>query len=123
MLLLLSYVVTVFGIVAWDRRYLQEYDEIGKLIHDFGCSDASQMLLPLLAERARYLKETLKGVIEMTHLFDRLRDEGRKEGRQEEKLEMTRNLLSLGLLSLEQIAKVTGLSQDQIKLIQTQTTA
>lgn len=119
MLLLLSYVVTVFGIVAWDRRYLQEYDEIGKLIHDFGCSDASQMLLPLLAERARYLKETLKGVIEMTHLFDRLRD----EGRQEEKLEMTRNLLSLGLLSLEQIAKVTGLSQDQIKLIQTQTTA
>jgi len=37
-------------------------------------------------------------------------EEGRKEGIQEEKENSARNLLSLGVLTEEQVAQVTGLS-------------
>ena len=37
-------------------------DEIGKLMHDFSCSDPDDMLNKILADRTRYYKETEEGV-------------------------------------------------------------
>ena len=36
-------------------------DPLGMLMHDFLCSDPDDMLTPLLAEKARYLKTDPKG--------------------------------------------------------------
>lgn len=39
--------------------------DIGKLMHDFNCTDADDMNFELMAERTRYLKENPKGVSEI----------------------------------------------------------
>ena len=39
--------------------------DLGKLMHDFNCTDAADMNFELLAEKTRYLKENPKGVSEM----------------------------------------------------------
>ena len=39
--------------------------EIGKLMHDFNCTEADDMNFDLMAERTRYLKENPEGVNEM----------------------------------------------------------
>ncbi|WP_350346439.1 hypothetical protein ABR335_01865 [Heyndrickxia faecalis] len=44
---------------------------------------------------------------------DELKQEGREEGRQEEKIEITRNLIKLGS-SLDFIKKATGLSEKKV---------
>lgn len=68
---------------------------LGRMIHDFRCVRADDMLLPELAARTRELKETAKGAREMSARWDTLfkdmrtefynegRDAGRKEGRRE----------------------------------------
>ena len=38
---------------------------IGKLMHDFNCTQASDMVFPLMAEKTKYLKENPKGVSEV----------------------------------------------------------
>ena len=44
---------------------------------------------------------------------DELKQEGREEGRQEEKIEITRNLIKLGI-PLDFIKKATGFSEKKI---------
>jgi predicted transposase/invertase (TIGR01784 family) len=57
----------------------------------------------------------LKNVVDTSYMegkFDGI-EEGKKESRLEEKIEIARNLLKLGL-SADQISKATGLSEDEI---------
>lgn len=59
----------VFYAVLEKQRDLWQYEngayqgdsDIGKLMHDFRCTDASDMNFVLLAGRTRYLKENPKG--------------------------------------------------------------
>ncbi len=41
---------------------------LGKLMHDFNCTQASDMNFELMADRTRYLKENPKGVSEMCRI-------------------------------------------------------
>lgn len=47
-------------------------DEIGKLMHDFSCSDASEMIIPDMAEVTRYYKETEEGALNVQWRQDKL---------------------------------------------------
>ena len=53
--------------------------EIGKLMHDFNCTDAGDMNFALLADRTRYLKESPKGVSEMCKVIEDMRKRERIE--------------------------------------------
>ena len=46
---------------------------LGKLMHDFNCTQASDMNFELMAERTRYLKEDPKGVSEMCRIMEDMR--------------------------------------------------
>ena len=63
-------------------------------MHDFNCTNASDMHFELLAEKTRYLKENPKGVSEMCKVMEDLRNEsyaeGREEGREEGRAEQAR---------------------------------
>ena len=48
---------------------------IGKLMHDFNCTQAADMNFELMAERTRYLKENPKGVQEMCKMMEDMRKE------------------------------------------------
>lgn len=50
-------------------------DDIGKLMHDFLCSDPDEMYTELMAERAKYLKSDPKGVQMMCKAMEDMRDE------------------------------------------------
>lgn len=92
-------------------------DELGKLMHDFNCTDAQKMNYDLMAEKTRYLKENPKGVAEMCKEMEKMRDKAREEGREEgmvtAKKEMVLNLYKMGMAE-ELIAKA---AQESIELV------
>lgn len=49
--------------------------ELGKLMHDFNCTNADDMNYDIMAERTRYLKEDPKGVNEMCKALEEMRNE------------------------------------------------
>lgn len=83
-------------------------------MHDFNCTDASDMQIDLLAQRTRYLKETPEGVSEMCKEMEIMRDksraEGRAEGEMKGKRDMAINLHQMNNMTAEQIAKVANVS-------------
>ena len=57
-----------------NGQYRGESD-LGKLMHDFNCTEADDMNFDLMAERTRYLKENPKGVQEMCKSMEDMRNE------------------------------------------------
>lgn len=104
----------------------QGNDPIGKLIHDFNCSNPDEMHYELMAKRARYLKENQKGVAKMCKIMEDLRDqsfaEGKAEGREEGKAEgkdvkareAAINMNADGM-AISLIAKYVDVSEDVVK--------
>ena len=88
--------------------------DIGKLMHDFSCTDADDMNFELMAERTRYLKENPEGVSEMCKVMEDMRKEERKESIKE----VTLRMLKAGKYALEEIAEISGLSLDEVKQLQ-----
>jgi len=84
--------------------------DIGKLMHDFNCTDAADMNFKLLADRTRYLKENPKGVSEMCKVIEDML--------KEQRIEIARSMLSDGMLSLEKIAEYARLSLDDVRKLQ-----
>ncbi|MDR1317649.1 MAG: Rpn family recombination-promoting nuclease/putative transposase [Spirochaetales bacterium] len=91
----------------WKINEILEYEE--------GIAMASQVLASISrdeVERARLMSE-YKYVVDTQSKVVDARREGRQEGRQEGKLEVAKTLKTLGD-PLEKIARVTGLSPDEI---------
>ena len=53
---------------------------LGRLMHDFFCSDPNDMYSDVLAERVRFFKEDEKGVAAMCRVMEELYNEGVAEG-------------------------------------------
>ena len=92
--------------------------DIGKLMHDFNCTDAADMNFPILAEKTRYLKENPRGVSEMCKAMEDLRDESIKEGIEEGEARkaqsMAQKLYKKGY-SVEDIAEMVEYSVDLVQ--------
>ena len=88
--------------------------DIGRLMHDFNCTDAADMNFPLLAEKTRYLKENPRGVSEMCKAMEELRDESYAEGREEQAQMTARKLYKKGY-SFEDIAEMVEYSVDTVQ--------
>jgi len=84
--------------------------DIGKLMHDFNCTDADDMNFELMAERTRYLKENPEGVGEMCKVIEDML--------KEERTEIARSMLLDGVLSPEKIAEYFKLSPDEVRKLQ-----
>jgi len=69
----------------------------------------------LLAEKARFFKETEEGVSYLCKLNEDMRNETAAEAAMLEKIQIALNLLSLRTMSYEDIAKATGLTLDDVK--------
>ncbi len=81
--------------------------DLGKLMHDFSCTDADDMYFDLMAERTRYLKQNRKGVEEMCRIMEEMRLEEREE--------IARAFITMGELSYEKIAEGTKLTIEEIE--------
>ncbi len=92
-------------------------DQIGQLMHDMSCTSASDMVLPLMAERTRYFKENPKGVAEMCAVIEEMRKESFAEGvgiGELRKARETATELSRMGLPVEKIAKAVKVSVHQV---------
>ncbi|MDE7205726.1 MAG: hypothetical protein K2N90_00925 [Lachnospiraceae bacterium] len=89
-----------------NGEYRGESD-IGKLMHDFNCTEADDMNFELMAERTRYLKENPKGVQEMCKVMEDMRNESLEK--------VAKRMLEDGILTLEKIAEYVGLPIDEVK--------
>ena len=100
---------------------------IGRLMHDFSCTNPENMYYDELAERVRFFKESKEGVAIMCKAMEDMRNEsikagikeGRKEGRKEEKKQTVLRMLELGKYALEEVATISGLPLDEVKKLQT----
>ena len=84
---------------------------IGKLMHDFSCTDAADMYYGTLADRVRFFKESKEGIEIMCRAMEDMRNQTLKEGMQEVALRM----LAAGKYALEEIVNISGLSLEEVK--------
>ena len=59
-------------------------DDLGKLLHDFLCSDPDEMYTSLLAERTRFFKRSPEGRRIMCEVIEQLRNESIERTRLED---------------------------------------
>ncbi len=84
---------------------------IGKLMHDFSCTDAADMYYGTLADRVRFFKENKEGIEIMCRAMEDMRNQTLKEGMKEVALRM----LAAGKYALEEIVNISGLSLEEVK--------
>lgn len=95
-------------------------DEIGKLMHDFSCSNPDDMNYEALAKKARYYKQDEKGVAVMCKIMEDMRNEAAREAERNKAEKTAVYLIKLGKMSLEEIAEATELSLDIVKELENQ---
>ena len=66
-------------IIYVNVKYRDETTELGRMLHDFKCSDPNEMYSEVLANAMRYYKEE-GGMRLMYDAFKEIREEGRTEG-------------------------------------------
>ena len=98
--------------ILYVNGQYQGEDDLGKLMHDFLCSDPDDMHFDILAERSRYYKENPEGVSEMCKAMEDMRNEALERGRIEGRAEGRLNNMIESVRSLK--AKL-GLSDQQVK--------
>lgn len=81
--------------------------DLGKLMHDFGCTKADDMNFDLIAERTRYLKENPEGVEKMCKVMEDMRN----EVVQRTVLQNIKNLMETMKLSAEQAMDALKVSE------------
>ncbi len=88
-------------IIYVNVEYRDLNTPIGQLMHDFFCVDPDDIIDPVLRERVRYLKQTEGGRDEMCRIMENMINE--------EKIELAKEAIKRGDLTLEQIAETLKL--------------
>lgn len=90
-------------------------DEIGKLMHDFSCTNPNDMYYEALAKKARYFKQDEKGVAAMCKIMEDMRNEAALNTARE----TAERLIKKGKMTLDEIAEcVPLLSLDELREIE-----
>ena len=66
-------------------------DEIGKLMHDFSCTNPDDMNYEVLAKKARYFKQDKEGVATMCKIMEDMRNEAARNKLKEKAILMLKN--------------------------------
>ena len=101
----------------------REDTPIGKLMHDFSCTNAADMYYTTLADRVRFFKESKEGILIMCKVMEDMRKESLQEGIKEGAINTAKRMLTDGILTLEKIAEYAGLPLDEVKKLKAERTA
>ena len=96
---------------------------IGKLMHDFSCTNAADMYYTTLADRVRFFKESKEGILIMCKVMEDMRKESLQEGIKEGAINTAKRMLADGMLTLEKIAEYAGLPLDEVKKLKAERSA
>ena len=101
-------------IIYVNGSYKNDSDPIGKLMHDFRCTNPEDMFYSLLAEQVKYFKETEGGRKDMCKAVEELVEKRADERVLEKQKELAMGMIDEGELSIEKIAKYVGLSVEEV---------
>ena len=96
--------------IIYVNSQIKDETALGKLMHDFFCTDSRKMYYPILANRVWYFKENEKGVATMCRAMEKMRDETEHETSVKHALAM----LADGV-PCEKVAKYTDLSIVEVR--------
>ena len=88
--------------------------DIGKLVHDFQCSDVVEMHFDVLKKQVNQFKNSEEGRRVMCKAVEGLVEKGKRETM----LKMAKRMLKDGILALKDVARYSGLSLAQVKKLQ-----
>ncbi len=97
--------------IIYVNSQIKDETNLGKLMHDFSCTNPADMRYPVLADRVRYFKEDTKGVATMCKAFEEVREEGARANA----IKAAKRLLLGGKLSYEEIAEAQGLTVEEVR--------
>ena len=95
---------------------------LGKLMHDFFCTDPDDMEYQQLARKSRYFKEDEKGVATMCKALEDMRNEVAQKASWQTKVESVKRWIAMGL-PFETIARGEGITIAQVEEIAKEKTA
>ena len=95
--------------IIYVNSQIKDETALGKLMHDFSCTNAKDMYYEVLADRVHYFKEDEKGVAIMCKAMEDMR--------KAERLEIAEKLLALGKLYYEEIATSANLTVDEVRVL------
>ena len=105
-------------IIYVNGAFKDDSTELGRLMHDFTCSNPDEMYYQELAKKVRYLKRDNGGIKEMTEYYDKWEREIAKEAAEEaveqRNIEVAMKMIAEGSISLEVISNVTGLTIEKV---------
>ena len=101
--------------IIYVNSQIKDDTALGKLMHDFSCTDPKDMYYKILADRVRYFKEDEEGVLTMCREMENMR--------KAERIEIAKRMLASGKLTYEDIAAFTDLTLEEIKALAVQKTA
>lgn len=102
-------------IIFVNGQYTNRNTKIGKLMHDFRCTNADDMNYLALAQKVRYFKETKGGSTAMCKMMEDMRKDAAKEKAIETALKMLKDNVAL-----EKVAEYSGLSLDEVETIKSE---
>lgn len=91
--------------IIYVNSQIQDETALGRLMHDFSCTDPSDMNYNILADRVRFFKSDEEGVLTMCQMLEEMRNETALETTKEFAL----RLIIRGKDTLEEIAEITDL--------------
>ena len=103
--------------IIYVNSQIKDESALGKLMHDFSCTDAKDMKYKILADRVRYFKEDEKGVATMCRAMEEMRNETARETEHAKAIKVAKGMLQSGKLSYEEIAEIAELSIDEVKAL------
>ena len=66
--------------IIYVNSQIKDETKLGRLMHDFSCTDAKDMYIKVLADRVRYFKEDERGVEIMCREMEIMRNQAHEEG-------------------------------------------
>lgn len=99
--------------IIYVNSQIKDETALGQLMHDFFCTDATEMYYSTLADRVRYFKEDTKGVANMCRAMEEMRNETAREATHAKAVAVALSMLA-DEMPHDKIAKYSGLSLDEI---------
>ena len=93
-------------------------DDLGRLMHDFNCSDPSDMNFDVLSKQVYKFKNSEEGRHYMCEAMERIEARGEARGKRETMLATAKRMIESGMLAVKDIARFSGLSLAQVKKLQ-----
>lgn len=99
-------------IIYVNGSYKNDSEAIGRLMHDFRCTDADDMFYAELAKHVRHFKETEGGMERMSKAMEERVDRERKEERIKISFELIKNLMEAMKMTAEQAMEILKIPDD-----------